>query len=176
MAERIFAFNDQDLETIKSLFADNDATVRAIRNHYLLFPKSSEDAAILNMLTPKQKDFLSRLFLPIASSDNPIGRISDAWGTINTELGLGAVPFIKARHRTLKYLKERNDSLFGNGESTLTLDVVEADDMESFVMVETRRVVFHLIDQQLRTCVALAGKKEESVEETKERLLKDSSK
>lgn len=176
MTERIFAFNDEDMATIKSLFADNDAAVRAIRNHYLQFPQTTEELAVISMLTPKQMEFISRLFLPTANPDNPLGRISDAWGSINTENGLGAIPFIKARHRTLKYLKQQNDLLNGEGERILTLDVVEADDMESFIMVETRRVLFTMVDGQLRLCVSLAGKKEETIEETKERLQKDSTK
>ena len=145
--------------------------------------QSRSQAAALSMLNPVHKEFLGRLFVPMASPENPLQRISDSWGSVDTSRGIETFPFIYARQITLDYLQERINILNGETGIGLTLDISrisevksEFDELKSFAEVERRRVLYTMVDAQLALCVRLAGIKEETVEQTKERLMKDSTK
>ena len=177
-----FAFSDVEIALIKGLFTENETVVNAVRNHFLQFEKTAEHGAALAMLTKEHKAFLRKLFVPMANASQGIQRISDAWGSIETNNGAEQTyPVALAREWQLDYMEQQLKLLDGIGEEKMTLASLVArplprNPQEVFINIHSRKSIFILVDQQLALVLMFAGHKDESIDDMKKRLQKDSSK
>lgn len=180
-------YSDGEFNTIKQYFADNEPLLIAIRKHFLEMAPSASEQDMLDK-TFKNKDavkVVSKTFLPTLDGDAPFGQMVDLWMTIkiddkNPE---EAYPHLVARETLIKYVSAKLRALDkpeednNNGTSMLKLSFDrELSAEENYSNLLARNVIISHVEQQIFQLFTLAGRKEESVEETLERIQRDSSK
>jgi len=180
MADTKFVFSDKEIQMCKDLFADNETMVLAVRNHMLGLPVTTEQQGALSMLNSEYKKFLRKLFTMPIDPQAGLGQLTDPWASIDTNGGPDdAFPFILSRAEQVDFLSQRLGSLESSGDSD-TFDrfasIDRNDKLKTFVNIHTRKQLISVVEAQLNLCIRFAGMKEETVEEAKVRLLKDSSK
>lgn len=180
-------YADVELETIKLAFAENDELLIAIRKHFLQLPLTAVEQALVIALKNNEPvlKVIRKTMLPTIDGDAPFNQVIDLWMTIDLKDKdpKDALIVITAREKLIIYLEQQLKTLEGGVPSlddiqlkdlTKVLVKTRADEMLSnFIMRNT--LIAHT-EQQLFMFSILAGQKNETVEQTKERLKKDSSK
>jgi hypothetical protein len=177
-------FSEGELALIKATFADNDTLLKKIRKAFFQFHLTDEDAKILGVLNSAELHaILRKVFLPEIDADAPLGQNIDLFMTINVQ---GKDPIdvsyeLEGRTKVIKMIEEGLTRLqtlhkVGTGViATHTPMLIRACADQDMVNVTARNTLIMHIEQQLIQLKVLAGQKEETVEETKTRLMKDST-
>lgn len=178
-------FSDSEFTTIKHNFADNEPLLIAIRKHFLQFPLTKEEQdMITNAFSHKDvHDIVSKVFLPTIDPDAPFGQIVDLWLTvkIDDKTPMEAYPLLLARETLINYLELRLFEL-GTGKLTneLSLESLsfdkDKDELDIYANMLARNTIVSHVEQQVFQLNTLAGRKDETQEETLKRLERDSSK
>ena len=183
-------FTDSDMNLIKALFGDDAEIVYVIRKVLLQFELSTvEKMSLEKMINDKTKVLLTRFFLPYLESDAPLFQMT------NLILGLGsdtksldpisAWPHIQAKKLEIEYLEQQLKVLFGGTDKPkiLLADLgglsgysEEKHAEGAWVNVTAWNFILSYIDSNLAQMKVLAGLKSETVEQTKLRLGRDSTK
>lgn len=180
-------YSDQELELIKTTFSENDELLIALRKHFLQMDMDAvEQALIIGFKNNEQGlKIISKTFLPELDGNAPFSQVIDLWMTVELK---GKDPKdayndLIAREKLITYLAQRLKVLSGGVPSVDNIQFSELtkiggktkaeETYSNFVMRNT--LIYH-IEQQLSMLSILAGQKNESVEQTKERLRKDSVK
>jgi hypothetical protein len=180
-------YSDKELELIKLSFAENDELLIAIRKVFLQLPTTAlEQAILINLKTNEDLlKIIRKTFLPTIDGDAPFNQVIDLWMTIELKNKdpKEAYTEIMAREKLISYLEQQLKVLEGGVPSindvqlsdlTKVLAKTKADEMlTNFVM---RNTLIQHTEQQLHMFSILSGLKSETVEQTKERLKKDSMK
>lgn len=177
------AFNDLEIALIKKLFAGNDKMLMALRNYMLQFELTEEEQALMNGLTPDAINFLrNRVFVPKANRTNRLQKIGDAWGSLQiSSMGVEeAYPHLLARENQIAYYNQQLDILEGKAEKTMTLDscvkdVSHMSPIEAYTNFIVRNTILIQTDYHINLLKTFAGREEETVEDVKKRLSKDSA-
>ena len=178
----------EELGLVKSLFADSEDLLFIIRKVMLQFPLNEQEKAALKAVMNEQVSGLMRkTFLPTLDPDAPMFQLTDLRIALGTDIKDCSVdsawPFIRAKDIEMDYLNHQLKVLDGNESSppilmedlaNLKLSRSKREDL--YINVVARNFLLSFIDSNLAQLKALAGRKEESVEETLSRLAKDSSK
>ena len=177
-------FSDSELSLIKNTFADNEELLKAIRKSFLQLPLDPIDVDILNTIKGKKEvcAVLRKAFLPDLDGNAPMHQVIDLWMTL--EIKDKDPETVKnnalARAKLIEYIDEQLTYLeTGNLYSIYFSDLVELTGksaLEIFVDLNVRNTVIAHVEMQINQFLVLAGDKAESVEKTKERLQKNSSK
>jgi hypothetical protein len=179
-------YSDKEMEIIKNTFADNQDLLKAIRKVFLQLPLSAVEQALIITLKnqPDLMGILRKAFLPEIDGDAPFHQVVDLWLTVeikNKEVD-EAFREIKARDALIKYLKQSLDSLEDRHSDD---GIVLADLTKVGAKTKTEEMIINLIvrnsviqhtEMTLNMFDVLAGKKNESPEDTLKRLKQDSSK
>lgn len=184
MAEQTMRYNDSELQIIKGIFAENDNLLKAIRKVMLQIELDAVELATLTEFR-KANSFavIKKALLPEIVGDEPFSQMIDLFMTIKVvdKHPEEAFYHIKARDNLIKYIRQQLEVLKGENEnpeikfSSLT-EIEGKRDGEIFVNLITRNTLIEHTEMQLQILKLLAGKKEETIEQTKERLSKNSSK
>lgn len=183
MANKQMRYSDQELDLIKRTFADNEVLLRAVRKVMLQMPLNAVDLSML--LVFKKEDIMSlmsKTFLPQLDGDAPIGQEIDLWMTVSLENKNPeeAYPHIIARDILIRYIEQQLNCLKDtNAEVEIKFKDfidVENDEFDVYANLIARNTMISHTEQQINMLNILAGMKSETVEETKERLSKDSNK
>jgi hypothetical protein len=185
--KRSMRYDDKELELVKLSFAENDELLIAIRKVFLQLPTTAlEQAILVNLKT--NEDLLKvirKTFLPTIDGDAPFNQVIDLWMTIELKNKEPKEAYLEitAREKLISYLEQQLKVLEGGVPSindvqlndlTKVLAKSKADEMlTNFVM---RNTLIQHTEQQLHMFSILSGLKNETVEQTKERLKKDSMK
>lgn len=179
-------YSDRELETIKSTFAENDELLIAIRKHFLQLPMDALEQALLVTLKNDKLALgvLRKTFLPTIDGNAPFNQVIDLWMTVelkNKEPELAYFD-LKSRELLINFLEQQLNLLEGVSTSE-EIKVSEFTKIgskmkapEVYINFITRNTLVYHIEQQLSVFSILAGQKNETIEQTKERLRKDSSK
>lgn len=169
-------YTDKELGIIKSLFADNNDALIALRKKILGFEMSKSEKA----MTKYNADSLAVLlktFTPQIEGDAPIHQVIDLWMTVDIKdkTPQEANTVLTARNRVLKYLKEK---LKGDSEQSIyDFNFSENNTAEeNFINMTARNTIVGHTESQLKQLEVLAGQKDETIEELQTRLQKDSTK
>lgn len=185
-------FSADELGLIKGLFAGNDDLLFAVRNVMYQFPVSDGDREILKgALNDKVLALLKKVFVPELDPDAPIFQLTHMGLSLGADVKTlspeGAWPFIRAKEIEVKYLEQQLQALkdigagAGRGpqivlENLIKLDASSTNADDAYVNVTAWNYLLSFIDSHIQQMKFLAGLKSESVEQTLERLQKDSSK
>lgn len=174
--------SDEEISLLKNTFAENDALLKSMRKAFLHLPMKPDEAEYVASLfkgNEALQKVVQRLFLPTLESDVPLGQQIDLWMTVNVADKLPEIAHLqmKARASLISLLQEGLQSLVAPFESGIITDFnLKGDEEDDYVWLLARNTLITHVEQQLLQIKILAGRKDETVEQTKERLKKDSSK
>lgn len=169
-------YNERELGIIKSLFAENEDAIIALRKKFL-GAEMTEVEENLTTFNEESLAVISKTFNPQIDPNAPIHQIIDLWMTVDFKEKTPEQARInfKAREIVLDYIDKRL-----NGKKAISLDSLiysdKNDDETNLVNMTARNTILGHIEQQIQQLSFLAGQKNETVEELMERLEKDSAK
>jgi len=184
MAEQTMRYNDSELQIIKGIFAENDTLLKAIRKTMLQLELDALELAALTEFRKAQSfAVIKKALLPEIDGNEPLSQLVDLYMTIKVidKHPDEAFFHIKARDNLIKYIRQQLEVLNGNNENPK----IKFEDMtrvegkngnELFIDLITRNTLIEHTEMQLQILKLLAGKKDETLEQTRERLSKNSSK
>lgn len=181
-------FSDVELGLIKGLFANNDDLIFALRKVFLQKPLSdAETAALTSIQTPEGEALIRKIFRPTIDGNAPLFQLTDPhiglYADMKNSTPDVSYPVICAKKLELKYVAQCLDELFGKTakDRMLLETLIEREPTKTnkeliFIELNTWNYLLAYIDSTVQQIRFLAGSKEETVEETKERLEKNSNK
>lgn len=177
-------YNDTELSLIKAVFLDKEPLLKALRKIMLQYPLSKEEKGLINGLNSDTIKIIRKTFLPEIEVDAPLHQVGDMWSWLNINI-LDKTPeqiqyYFKSREILTKYINQQLEILERNTkiEKIKFKDFINSDDNyeEMYINILTRNTIIGHTELMLQQLVTLAGIKNETIEETKERLEKNSSK
>ncbi len=180
-------FSNGELALMKNTFADNEELLYAIRAILLQFPLTAAQYDSLRaQLTPEVLAVVRKRIFPDLDPEAPLGQLGDIYQTLTTDLRSKSVedmaPLFAAKKLERDYLEQQFavlKSLDFEKEQKIKLDAlaVITDDMyTNYVQTTARNFLLGYIDPMLLGIKTLAGQKEETPEQQKERLTRNSNK
>lgn len=178
---------DAELGLIKATFADNEVLLKIIRKVFLQIKLTQDESLIFTSSVINHDavmELLRKMILPTVDGDAPIHQVVDLWLTVNIREKTPDQSYseIVARDILIKYLEQQFKEIEGEkpkkGRMNLAdfVDIGTKSPLEVHSGLLARNTIINHIEQQISQIQILAGRREESVEETKERLQKDSTK
>jgi hypothetical protein len=176
-------YSDAELSVIKNTFCENEDVLKAIRKHFLQLKLSKAEEAMLKGFSKDVLAVLRKSFLPEIDGDAPIHQVVDLLITVDIKEKTPDQLYLafNARKVLIDYINERLADLEGaktdKSISFADLSVIEGKDEEKlWIDMNVRNTLVVHVEQQLSQLQILAGSPDETPEQTKEKLLKDSSK
>lgn len=173
-------YSDSELATIKATFAENDTLMFAIRKVLLQAELGPEEEEALKFLKGDAVKVLKKTFLPEIDANAPLFQITDPYLVLGTEIKDKPIEdfgyYKEAKDITFDYLGQQ----FTRFENTLPTTCIRLADLvckeAGYSQVIARNYILSYVDSNINQLVFLAGMKEETVEQTMERLKKNSTK
>lgn len=165
---------DSELEMLKSIFSDREDFLKTIRNVFFGLPITPDESDLLKKTFSSKQltDLMSKLFLPVPQSDDPISQSIDLYMTIDLkDKSDEEVEKIIEIFKLITGKIEKSLSCIVSGDTNLSV----LDWNTPRELLARNQYAVH-VDRHLSMIRILAGTKVESVEETKKRLLQNSNK
>lgn len=184
-------FTNEELQIIKQIFADSedDKMLKILRKIFLQLPMDAAEMAIVQTTFRKQTETMAairKMFLPDLDGNAPILQCGNAWSFFSPrieDLDLDRAELqIKSRRNVIEYLRQQLDFLeTGKDQHIILTDFIDfnrkSDDPDStYFGLITHNFIINYVEQRLNEIKILAGRKDETPEETIERLKRDSNK
>lgn len=178
-------FTDAELELIKRIFAENDTLITQLRKKFLQFPMSAADNENIAKTFPAGSDaqtVLFKLFNPKLDPEAPLYQLTDMWLNVeikdrDTDM---SIPYIIARAKLVEYFDTLEAKLLEDGSYAFSLaDLLLLEgksDRTIHADVLARNAIVSHTEAHLNQAYLLAGLKTESIQQTTDRLKKNSSK
>jgi len=177
-------FSDGDLTILKYTFADNDELLYTLRKVFLQFELTADEQKLVKALTPELLAIIKKELIPELDPNVPLFQMQDLFNVVNFQepdlfkLGME----IEARLIEKKYLQQQFEILAGgrgNGEiilaNLLPKDTFVAGERDGITYLSARNLIVRHVETQLNVFKLLAGQSNETVDQTKERLQRDSA-
>lgn len=184
--DQYFIFSEAELSLIKNTFSDNDELLYAIRNVLLQFPLSDGQKATLSVgLNENVIKVLRKRIIPELAPTYPLGQLPSILTTLTQELKVKDIeemtPQFVAKQLEIDYLEQQFAKLEGKDvEEVIKLanlgTIRGKTPDERYVEMTAYLFLLGYIDPMLGMIKNLAGDKNETPEEQKKRLTRDSSK
>lgn len=178
-------YSDEELRLIKSNFAENESLLLLMRKAMFQFPITPEERELLvsQFGTEEINNLMRKTFLPEIQADIPIGQSIDLWMTVEMRDRDPARVMVDlvTRKSLIKRIEVGLECLKGvtpldfNPVIEYNLDL-NANPLDVYADINSRNTYISHVEQQLIQLKLLAGMKDETVEELKDRLQKDSTK
>ena len=175
-------FTDAELSLIKGLFAENEALLYTLRKSLLGFVLDESETAVIKGLSKEALKLIRKTFLPTIDPASPFFQMTDMAMALNIDMKEKseeeALPLIIAKAIEIQYMEEAVRKLEGE-DITFTYnlnDLAVLTDENVFVNITARNYLLSYIDSNCKQLEFLAGKKDETVEQTVARLQKNSAK
>jgi hypothetical protein len=177
-----FRYSDEEMDIIKRTFAENEDLLKSMRKVILQMPLDAKDLSALQVNLIGNKSAMGvvrKTFVPELDGNAPLGQQIDLFLTIGLK---DMMPDVAAIH--LESIKKWRDYLdqqlnvMESGEYGKT-QAIKFKDFEEFgkklntdiyIDMLARNTIVNSTDQQLMQLLVLAGRKEDTVEKTKEKL------
>lgn len=167
----------EDKDLVGGAFKDEWITLTVIRDLFFGFDLTEWEKSIIRGLAPSLKKVLAKIFYPVLSKENPIGSSvnSDLWSSVHImEISPDhQVQNIQGRAGLLLKLKQALSLLDNPDGEKIDLTIKEEMTVQEFI---ARNTFINYVEQQLVLLNAMAYSIDETPEEVKERMKKDSSK
>jgi hypothetical protein len=177
-------YSDAELDIIKGAFAEQDDLIKALRKHFLQANMTAVDLSLVELIKkPEILKLVRKTFVPEIEGGAPLHQVVDLYLILPIQEKLQdiAIPTIKARVIMIAYLEQQMNALEGKKTrgkiklSSLLPDKTKIDS-DLFIDLLARNEIVKHVEAQLNFLLILAGMKEETLEQTLERLNKDSTK
>lgn len=177
-------YNDTELSIMKAVFLDNEPLLKALRKMMLQYSLSKEEDGLIKGLNEDTLKIIRKTFLPEIDVDAPLHQVGDMWSWLNVNV-VEKTPeqmqyYFKSREILINYFNQQLEILEKKRkkENIMFEDFINPnDEMEQmYINIFTRNTIIGHIESMLQQLVTLSGLATETVEETKERLFKNSSK
>lgn len=181
-------YSDKELSLINNTFSDNDGLVVALRKAFFQHELNQSEKEKLSNLSDEVISVLYRTFVPEVESEiinKDLFQVADLFLSVLPELkGNGveeAYPHILAKDLEKRYLLQQLSVIKGDSVDEMIQfnqlrNIGGKDMLGMYVDLTAFLYLMSYIDSNLNQLLFLAGDKKETIEETKERLEKDSSK
>ena len=189
-------FTNEELQIIKQIFADSedDKMLKILRKIFLQLPIDAVEMAIVHTTFRKQTEIMvviRKMFLPELDGNAPILQCGNAWSFFSPrieDLDLDKAELqIKSRRNVIDYLRQQLDFLETEKDQHIVFtDFINApgnvfdrenDETDSiYIGLIAHNFIINYVEQRLNEIKILAGRKDETPEETIERLKRDSNK
>jgi|TARA_Y100000310_G_scaffold335706_1_gene418422 hypothetical protein len=179
-------YSKRELRLMKATFADNPLVLQAIRKVFYQFKLEDEEHKTVDNLSQEVLTLIRKGFIPELTSDVPLLQMADMYLSLATIKELNpavASLHINAKDIEVEYLTQRFDILGGvkanQFEEISLLGLREKGDKneeQRFTEMMAYLSLSSYIDNILLVFKNLAGKKDETPEETLKRLQQDSNK
>lgn len=176
-------FSEAELGLMKTTFAENEELLKAIRKVFLQIPLDPIDQQLIKGLSKDVLKLINKTFLPTLDGNAPLHQLIDLWMTVEIKDKMLETVVINAtaREKLINYLKERLSDLEGDsvegGISFYELTSLKDKDAEEIAVdIQVRNTIINHTEMQLNQLLVLAGKKEETIDETMKRLEQNSNK
>jgi hypothetical protein len=185
--DQYFIFSEAELSLIKNTFSDNDELLYAIRNVLLQFPLSDGQKATLSVgLNENVISVLRKRIIPELAPTYPLGQLPSILTTLTQELKAKdaneMAPQFIAKQLEIEYLEQQFQVLEGRASTEQVIKLADLGTIlgktpdEQYVEMTAYLFLLGYIDPMLGMIKNLAGSKDETAEEQKKRLTRDSSK
>lgn len=185
-------FNDTELGALKTVFADNEELLYAIRNVLLQLPLSEAQAEMLKaQVSEETYGLVKRRIFPEIEPDAPFFQLADMYQAMTNDLNSKGPEEMEANFEVkiivVDYLAQQFQALkdFIGGVLTDSVAQIKLDDLavlkgkdglQRYIDTKARNYIFSHVDTFLNHIKVLAGLKTETVELTKKKLERDSNK
>lgn len=174
-------YSDIELSLIKNTFAGDETNLYAVRKHMLGATLTEAEDKFIKELTPELKVLLNKCFNPVIDGDSPFFQLVDMKMPLSPDLKgktrEEAEDIIAIKQVEIDYIQSRLDAFDGIHSDGLSLEkMADLRAPNAFVNIQARNYLLSYIDSFVNDLRNLAGQKEETVEQTKQRLAKDSTK
>ena len=167
---------------IKNTFI-GEKLLYAVRNVLFQFVLSDDDKTLLKELTSEVLAVIKKFFLPNLDINAPLGLQADSYFPLIAIQQMNpalAVLHIEIKDLQVQYLEQRMEILSGNlliDKEIILQKLKNKTDSEEkrFINLLAYLHICSMIDAQLNNIKIIANTKEETEEEKKERLIKDSA-
>lgn len=182
--EQKMRFTDPELSLMKSLFAENTELLYILRKVMLQFGiTEAEDVTLRKAMTDQAYALVCKTLLPQIDAEAPLFQLTDMHVSLQADIRAGveqAWPFILAKELEIEYitqqLKAVKDTSSPQPIKLAQMTKVKGKKEDVWVNLTAWSFILSYVDSNIQQVKFLAGLKEETVEETKERLSKDSNK
>lgn len=171
---------DEEIALIKSVFADNDELLQAMRALFfgLEIKESDKKAIEETFASDALMKIIQKRFLPTLNAEAPIGQVSDVWlGAETMIFGASQGTIAQAvlyKERSIDMTRRALALLRNTDGERISLEVNGLQD-ELGVDILARNQFIRHIESQLLFLKIIAGTKDESPEDAKKRLAQNSS-
>lgn len=175
-------FSDGELLLLKYTFSENDNLLYAIRKVFLQFELDEDEQKLIKSLTPEILAIVKKELIPELDPNVPFFQMQDLFNIVNFEDTPEKIDMeIRARMIEKEYLEQQYKVLIGeNVKREIILEELlpEKDRpmCNAIVNLSARNMIVRHIETQLNVFKILAGLANETVDQTKERLQRDSNK
>lgn len=176
-------YSNKDIDLIKSAFAENDELLISIRKLFFGVDISEDEKETIKSTfsNPELVDVFRKKVYGVNNFDTPVGQLSDFWLGAETQI-FGATrdtvfQVIESKKQVLQMFEKVFNLLNNPDGERVSVDFTPSSLVDDLgVNLIARNLYMKAIETSLLSLKALAGAKNESVEETVKRLQRDSSK
>ena len=177
-------YDDKELSLIKATFADNETMLFTLRKVFLQADLSEEELKQVTKISksPQALNLIRKTYSPGLEMDAPFSQMIDLWMTVDTkDLSPEQAVLALMVRSELQSLLEAGFARLANPKAKGTTEIVnylpdfDEDDVSIYVTYVSRNSLISHTEKRLQELSFLAGRKEETVEETITRLQRDSS-
>ncbi len=174
--DQIFVFTDDDFALAKSMWGENDDTLFLLRKALLQLPlELGELEQLKALLTPQLWALLKKRIHPDLDPDVPLTEIGDIYQTLTNDLATRSVedmaPLFAAKQLELEYLDQQFEFL-----KDVMKPYKPAIVLEKLKILKDKEPFQQFVDTTARNYLLAHIGKMLTIEETKARLKRDSSK
>lgn len=181
--KQIGRYSKAEKDLMKNTFSNGEELLKAIRKVFLQLPISAFEQTLLSSLKHEEVlKILRKTFLPTLDGDAPFNQVIDLWMTLDIKdrPANEGKNFVIARAKLIQYLDQQLKVLEGKDTGNIVLtecvELGEKSADEIFSDILFRNTLIYHVEQQLTQLQFLAEQKEETLEEAKARMKKDSLK
>jgi hypothetical protein len=182
--KKTLMYSDSDIELIKATFAENDFLLISVRKLFFGAVLTEEEKNSIKQAfkDPKVIEVLRRKIYPVFNPTTPVGQISDPWLGVEEQI-FGASrdtisQAVNSKAIAISMFEQAFDSLANpDGEQvSIQFDPLSINADELAINLIARNLYMKAIETGLLGVKMIAGKKDETIEQTLARLQQDSSK
>jgi len=183
MAEkRPLMYSNNDIDLIKATFAENDFLLIAVRKLFFGSKLTEEEQSSINAAfkDPKVLEVLRRKIYPVFNAETPVGQISDPWLGVEEQI-FGAsrdtiIQAVNSKAVAMSMFEQAFKSVYGGEQVSIEYNPASIVADELGVNLIARNLYMKGVETGLTGVKMIAGKKDETLEQTLKRLTQDSSK
>ncbi len=185
--EQSTILTNEEITLAKKIFAEKEFKIMAIRKSFYQLPLSGEEQDILKSLDEDALTLIDKVICPKIDGTQRLRLTADLWSAVDGDfkdrLAEDCILYIKGRALLIDYLVQQVEELKSGKPNELKERIlfnemtdVKTVNEDTFINLIARNAIVKHIENQLSFLLVIAGKKEETAEDTIKRLKLNSAK